>query len=204
MEANCWVVYKMINILWFLFIVIGVGYSLITGSVGKMNEEILNSSKVAFNMILTMLPIISLWVGVMSIAKDSGLLDRIASFFAPILSFLFPDIPKKHESLGLISSNIIVNLFGLGNAATPFGLKAMKSLQSLNKNKEKATRSMITFLVLNTSGLSIVPTTVIALRVMHGSSNPMEIMGAVIVTTLVSAVFGLIIDRIWGRMHDKK
>jgi spore maturation protein A len=193
----------MINVLWALFIIIGILYGFATGNTSQMNEEILNSAKISFNMILTMLPIISLWVGIMTIAKDSGLLDKLASFFAPILSFLFPDIPKKHESLGLISSNIIINLFGLGNAATPFGLKAMESLQKLNDEKDRATRSMITFLVLNTSGLSIIPTTVIALRIMHGSADPMEIIGAVIIATLISTIFGLAIDRIWGRISDK-
>lgn len=194
----------MINIIWALFIIAGIGYSLVTGNVDKVNSEILNSAKTSFDMILTMLPIITLWVGIMSIAKDSGLLDRLASFFAPILSFLFPDIPKGHESLGLISSNIVVNLFGLGNAATPFGLKAMESLQTLNKEKDTATRSMITFLVINTSGLSIIPTTVISLRMMHNSAAPMEIIGVVIAATLISTIFGLIIDRIWGRVRGNR
>lgn len=194
----------MINIIWALFIIIGIGYGLITGNSDKINAEILNSAKTSFNMILTMLPIITLWVGIMSIAKDSGLLDKLASFFAPFLTFLFPEIPKGHESLGLISSNIIVNLFGLGNAATPFGLKAMESLQTLNKEKDTASRSMITFLVLNTSGLSIIPTTVISLRMMHNSSNPMEIIGVVIIATLISTIFGLTIDRIWGGVRGKR
>jgi spore maturation protein A len=194
----------MINIIWALFIVIGIGYGLLSGNADKINLEILNSAKTSFNMILTMLPIITLWVGIMSIAQSSGLLDKLASFFAPFLSFLFPDIPKGHESLGLISSNIIINLFGLGNAATPFGLKAMESLQSLNKEKTTATRSMITFLVLNTSGLSIIPTTVISLRMLHNSSDPMEIIGVVIAATLISTLFGLLIDRIWGRISGNK
>jgi len=193
----------MINIIWALFILIGIGYGLVTGNVDKINTEILSSAKTSFDMILNMLPIIALWVGIMSIAKDSGLLNKLASFFEPILSFLFPDIPKGHESLGLISSNIIVNLFGLGNAATPFGLKAMESLQTLNNKKDTATRSMITFLVLNTSGLSIIPTTVISLRMMHNSNSPMEIIGVVIIATLASTIFGLIIDRIWGRATRK-
>ncbi|MDD2203018.1 MAG: nucleoside recognition domain-containing protein [Bacilli bacterium] len=194
----------MINIIWALFIIIGIGYSLAMGDLNAVNVEILNSAKTSFDMILTMLPIIALWLGIMTIAKDSGLLDKLASFFAPVLSFLFPEIPKGHESLGFISSNIIINLFGLGNVATPFGLKAMESLQTLNKQKDTATRSMITFLVLNTSGLSIIPTTVISLRVMHNSTAPMEIIGVVIVASLISTVFGLIIDRIWGKVCDNR
>lgn len=194
----------MMNIIWAFFIIVGIGYSLITGRIDQVNNEILNSSKTAFNMILTMLPIITLWVGIMTIALNSGLLNRLASLFAPLFSILFPDIPKEHESLALMSSNIIVNFFGLGNAATPFGLKAMESLQSLNKDKDEATRSMITFLVLNTSGLSIIPTTVISLRIMHRSVAPTEIVIGVIIATFISTVFGLIADRIWWRISDKK
>lgn len=189
----------MINIIWAFFIIVGISYGLLTGNSDKINEEILNSAKTSFNMILNMLPVITLWVGIMGIATASGLLDKLARFLAPILSFLFPDIPKGHESLGFISSNIVVNLFGLGNAATPFGIKAMESLQKLNAKKDTATRSMITFLVINTSGLSFIPTTVISLRMMHNSTNPLEIVGAVILATLCSTVFGLSIDRFFGR-----
>jgi spore maturation protein A len=193
----------MINIIWAFFIIIGIGYGLMTGNSDKINKEILDSAKTSFNMILNMLPIITLWVGIMGIAKNSGLLDKISNFFAPLLSFLFPDIPAHHESLGFISSNIIANLFGLGNAATPFGIKAMKSLQTLNNKKDTASRSMITFLVLNTTGLSLIPTTIISVRMMHNSVNPLEIVGAVILVTFISTVCGLIIDKIIGRGSRK-
>lgn len=189
----------MINILWVLFIVIGITYGLVTGQSDKINAEILNSAKTSLDMVLNMLPLVSLWVGIMKIASSSGLLEKLSNFLSPLLSFLFPDIPKNHESLGLISSNMIANLFGLGNAATPFGIKAMKSLQTLNDKKDTATRSMITFLIINTSGLSLIPTTVISLRLMHGSNNPLEIVSAVIVASLASLIFGLILDKIFGR-----
>lgn len=188
----------MINIIWFIFIFIGISYGIVTGNVEKINGEILDSAKTSFDMIINMLPIITLWVGIMEIAKSSGLLDKLAKLLSPVLSFLFPEIPKNHESLEYISSNIIVNLFGLGNAATPFGIKAMKSLQELNSKKDTATRSMITFLVLNTSGLSIIPTTVISLRMMHKSINPTEIILPVFVATLITTIFALALDRTIG------
>jgi spore maturation protein A len=191
----------MINTLWALFIIIGIGYSLFTGNVNSVNNEILNSARTSLTMILNMLPIVTLWVGIMEIAKSSGLLDKIARFFSPVLSFIFPDIPKGHESFGFISSNIIANLFGLGNAATPFGIKAMTSLQTLNKNKDTATRSMITFLILNTTGLSLIPTTIISIRMMHNSADPLEIVGIVIIVTFISTICGLIIDRLVGRRY---
>ena len=121
----------------------------------------------------------------------------------PILKKLFPEIPKEHESLSLIASNIIANMFGLGNAATPFGLKAMKSLQELNDKKDTASRSMITFLVLNTSGVTLVPTTIISLRMMYGSKNPTEVVTMCILATFISTIGGLIMDRFLARKRLK-
>jgi spore maturation protein A len=186
----------MINKIWASFIVIGIIYGFITGNINLINSEIISGAKTALDMFLNILPIITLWVGIMTIAKESGLLDLLAKKLSPLLSLLFPEIPKNHESLGFISSNIIINLFGLGSAATPFGLKAMKSMQELNNNKDTASRSMITFLVMNTSGLTIVPTTVISLRLLHKSLNPTEIIITVIIATVMSTFCGLLFDRI--------
>ena len=135
----------------------------------------------------------------MNIAKVSGLLNKFANMISPLLHKLFPEIPKGHESLSYIASNIVVNMAGLGSAATPFGLKAMKSLQELNHKKDTASRSMITFLVLNTSGVTLIPTTIISLRMMYNSSDPTAIVFACILATLCSTVCGLFIDRIIGR-----
>ena len=139
----------------------------------------------------------------MNIAKESGLLDKVSKLIYPLLHKIFPEILKGHESLGYISSNIIANLFGLGNAATPFGLKAMKSLQSLNKNKEEASRSMITFLIINTCGLCIIPTTIISLRILYDSKDPSFIVIPCLIVSFISLVFGLIIDRLWSRRYYK-
>lgn len=153
-------------------------------------------------MIVDIFPVIALWLGVMNIANKSGLLDKMSKLFNPILKMLFPEIPKNHESLNYISSNIVANMLGLGNAATPFGLKAMKSLQEINSNKDTASRSMITFLIINTAGVTIVPTTVISLRMHHGSINPTEILGATLITTFISLIFGILIDRLFGRKKN--
>ena len=132
----------------------------------------------------------------MNIAKESGLLDTLSKKITPFLKILFPEIPSNHEAFSYIASNIIMNMLGLGNAATPFGLKAMKSMQELNKTKDTATRSMITFLIINTSSVTIIPTTVISLRLLNGSANPSEIVLASIITTFSSCFIGLIIDRV--------
>ena len=138
----------MINYLFASFFIIGIIYSLITNNL-SIGEEMLNAAKGSIELILSMLPVICLWLGIMNIAKKSGLLERIAKFLTPILKIIFPEIPKDSVCFSYIGTNIIMNMLGLGNAATPFGLKAIKEMQSLNQNKDTATRSMITFLVSN-------------------------------------------------------
>ena len=193
----------MINKIWGFFIIIGIIYCLLTNNLTFLNNEIMNSAKDSFNMVVDMFPVLALWLGIMNIANKSGLLGKISNLFSPILKILFPDIPKNHESLNYISSNIAANMLGLGNAATPFGLKAMKALQTINPKKDTASRSMITFLIINTAGVTIVPTTVISLRMHHGSVNPTEILGATLIATFISLVFGILVDRlVWRKKYD--
>lgn len=189
----------MINKIWGFFIIVGSIFCLLTGKIELLNQEILGSAKSGLDMIIKIFPVMALWLGIMKIASVSGLLQKFSKLLSPILGKLFPDIPKNHESLSLIASNVVANIFGLGNAATPFGLKAMKSLQEINPKKDTASRSMITFLVLNTSGVTIIPTTIISLRMMHGSTNPTEIVSACILATMLSTISGLIMDRILAR-----
>ena len=189
----------MVNIIWIGFIVCGVLYGLITNHMDIINNTIVESSKNSLDMLIQIFPVLALWMGLMNIASKSKLLEKLSKLISPILTKLFLEIPKNHESLSLIASNIIANMFGLGSAATPFGLKAMESLQTLNKKKEIATRSMITFLVINTSGVTIVPTTIISLRMMHGSTEPTKIVLACLISTLCSTIGGIIIDRFLAR-----
>lgn len=195
----------MVNIIWCGFIILGIVFSFITNKFDNINTEILNSTKTSLDMVIKIFPVMALWLGVMNIAKVSGLLDKISKKLSPLLRKLFPEIPESHESISLIASNVIANMFGLGNAATPFGLKAMQSLQSINNKKNTASRSMITFLVLNTSGLTIIPTTIISMKMMYGSSNPTDIVLPCLIASFISTVGGLIMDRIlacrWK--HDK-
>ena len=193
----------MINKLWVGLIVIGSLCLIFTGKADVLNAQILSSGKATLELVMQIFPLVSLWLGIMNIAKESGLLSKVSKFIYPLLHKIFPDIPKGHESFSYISSNIIANMFGLGNAATPFGLKAMKSLQSLNKNKEEASRSMITFLVINTCGLCIIPTTIISLRILYGSDDPSFIVLPCLIVSFLSLIFGLIIDRIWNRRSHK-
>lgn len=184
----------MVNIIWCFLIVISIIYSLFTGNISSINDEIILSGKSAFSLIITMLEVTVLWTGILRIAEKSGLLRKFARIISPLLGRLFPSIPQGHESLDYISSNIAANMMGLGSAATPFGLKAMKSLQEINPNKKIASDAMITFLVLNTSGVTIIPTTVIAMRMSYNSSNPSEIILTAILATICSSIAGLSLD----------
>ncbi len=192
----------MINKLWGFFIIAGISFTLLFGEFSGLNDTILNSATDGVKMIMDLLPIIVLWSGIMKIAENSGLLYKIGNLVRPLLSKLFPSLKKDSKALGYITSNIVANAMGLGSAATPFGLKAMEEMQKENKNKEEASDAMITFLVLNTSGVTIVPTTVIALRMMYHSQNPEEIIISAILATLCSSIAGLSLDYI--RRRKKK
>ncbi len=193
----------MVNIIWCSFIIIGSIFCIVNGKLDLLNTEILGSAKSSLDMILKIFPVMALWLGIMKIASESGLLKKITKIVTPLFSKMFPEIPKNHEAIGYITSNMIANIFGLGNAATPFGLKAMQSLQEINPKKDTASRSMITFLVLNTSGLTIIPTTVISLRMMYGSSNPTGIVFPCIIATFLSTIAGLIMDYILAERSKK-
>lgn len=195
----------MINYLWGAFLIIGIVYSIITGNKDVTNTILTSGSK-AIEMIINLVPLMCLWLGTMKIAEASRLLDIISKKLSKIIRFIFPEIPNGDPAIGYISSNIVMNMMGLGNAATPFGLKAMSELKRLNNNSDVASRSMITFLVINTSSVTIIPTTVISLRLMYGSINASEIVGVTIVTTFLSTIIALVIDRlfyfVWRKKYD--
>lgn len=189
----------MVNRLWTYFIIIGILYGIISGNSLNVNETILNSATSSLEVFIQIFPVIALWLGIMNIATNSGLLDKLSKLLSKVLHPIFPDIPKNHASLGYISSNIIANMFGLGSAATPFGLKAMSSLQELNTDKKRASKSMLTFTALNTSAITIIPTTLIALRMMYGSTDPTKTVMVTLISTVVSTIFSLILDKILAR-----
>ena len=169
----------------------------------KINETILKSTTTSLELLLQIFPVIALWLGIANIATMSGLLEKLARKLTKVLGPFFPEIPKDHISLSYIASNIIANLFGLGNAATPFGLKAMSSLQEINKDKKKASRSMITFTTINTSGVTIVPTTIIALRILYGSTDPTKTVLSTLIATSLATIAGLIFDYLFARRHHE-
>ncbi len=184
----------MVGYIWAFLIGIGIIYSLLSGNINIINDSILTNATEALDLILNLLPTVVLWTGILKIAEKSGLLDKFAKLLNPFLKRIFPDIPKDNKALGYISSNIAANMLGLGSAATPAGLKAMEELQKINKEKDTASTPMITFLVLNTAGVTLIPTTILALRVAYKSSNPSSIIVPAIIATTCSSIAGLTLD----------
>lgn len=191
----------MINVIWFLLIIVGLLFSFFSGN-EEIGDLILGTSYDTWDMILSIGPLVVLWCGVMNIAEKSGLLDKFSKLLTPLLKKLMPSV-KNDKAFLFISSNIVANMLGLGSVATPAGLKAMKELDKDNKNKDKASEAMITFLVLNTSGVTIIPMSVIALRMGYGSGDPSKVIIPSIIATFVSSFFGLLLDYIIRRKNAK-
>lgn len=193
----------MVSLVWAFLIIIGIIFGLLSGNISQINDSILTSGQTALDLIFSIAPIMVLWTGIMKIAEDSGLLLKVSRIFEPVLKKLFPKVPKDNPALGYIASNVTANMMGLGSAATPFGLKAMKELQKLNDNKKEASSSMITFLVLNTGGVTLIPTTVIALRLASGSMDSTSIVLPAILATLLSNITGLTLDYFIRRRNNE-
>lgn len=193
----------MINKIWFLFISIGIVFGIINNKIDLINTQIIKSAKDSLDIFLNIFPNLVLWVGVMNIVSESGLLIKISNFMYPLFKHIFPDIKKGDEALSYISSALTANFLGMSNAATPFSIKAMKSLQEINTNKECASRSMITFLLINSTGFVLVPTTVISLRMMYKSINPTKIILPTLLTTFLCTIIAIILDKMINRVKNE-
>ncbi|MBD7964656.1 MULTISPECIES: nucleoside recognition domain-containing protein [Fictibacillus] len=185
----------MVNYIWVGMMVIGFIVAGINGTMDKVNEAIFTSAKEAVTLSFGMISILVFWLGIMKIAEKGGLLEVLAVLFRPIVKRLFPDIPKDHPAQGYILSNMAANLLGLGNAATPMGIKAMEQLKILNGGKNEASRSMITLLAINTSSITLIPTTIIAIRMSYNSASPTDIVAPTLIATAISTVGAILIDR---------
>lgn len=193
----------MVNIIWASMAIIGIIYAMFNGTMGEVNEAIIESAQSAVTLSLGLISVLVFWIGIMKIAEKANILKTIANLSKPMIRRLFPDIPKDDPVIGYIMSNVTANVFGLGNAATPMGLKAMKRMKELSKSAT-ASRSMITFMALNTSGLTLIPTTVIAIRMQYGSVSPTEIVGTTIITTVISTMSAILLDRLFFHIDRMK
>jgi spore maturation protein A len=193
---------KMVNAIWGFMIISGIIAAAAQGKIEVITQAAFDGAKEGVTICFGLISLLVLWLGLMKIAEDSGLLQKIAVLLGPIVKFLFPDVPRDHPAMGYILSNMTANMFGLGNAATPMGLKAMQELQRLNPEKDKASPAMCTLLALNTSSLTIIPTTIIAIRMMYDSANPAEIVGTTLFATTVSTLAAVLFDR-WFRYREQ-
>lgn len=182
----------MINAIWFGFILIGILVGMFTGNTQAVTDAAIDYAKIAVDLSLGLIGIICLWSGLMKIAEEAGIVKAMGRALKPVLVRLFPDVPEDHPAMGSIVMNMAANIFGLGNAATPLGLKAMKQLQELNPKKDTATNAMCTFLAINTSSITLISSGAIAYRASAGSANPTEIIGATIVATTASTIVAVI------------
>lgn len=184
----------MINLIWGLMIIAGIGYAALNGTIDMITVAAISSAEAAVKLSFQLIGMMCLWLGIMKVAEKAGLIACVSFVLRPITKLIFPGIPPKHKAMGAIVMTISANMLGLGNAATPLGIKAMQELQTLNKHKATATREMCTFLALCTTGFTLVPATVIALRSATGSSNPSEIVGVTVLVSLSATMFVLAVD----------
>lgn len=186
----------MLNILWPIFLVVSFVYAILLGRVSEINNSIFESTKSAVELGISMLGTICLWNGLMEIASKTNIVKHLTKILNPLMKKLFPDIKKEDKVYEEITMNIIANIMGLGNAATPLGLKALKSMQTKNKEKDRLSNSMALFIVLNTASIQIIPTTVIAIRNSLGSKNPVGMIIPVWIATICAACAGITASKI--------
>jgi len=186
----------MLNIIWPIFIIISYIYATFSGRLENVNNAIFEYTKTAVELTITLLGTMCLWNGFMEIASNTKLINRINKVLSPLVNFLFSENKNNKKIHEEISMNIVANMLGLGNAATPLGLKAMKSMQENNKNKERLTDDMATFIILNTASIQIIPTTVISIRMSLGSIQPTKIIFAVWFSTICAAIVGIVVTKI--------
>lgn len=200
----------MLNILWVIMIAGGIFFAAFHGTMGQITERFISSSTEAVNLCIFMLGVIGVWNGMMEIAVKSGLMKKIAKTMYPFIHWLFPDIPPRHKANEYIAANMAANILGLGWAATPAGLKAMRELQKLEEGGGRASDMMCAFLVLNISSLQLVPINMIAYRSQYGSVNPAAVVLPAICATMISTIAGIVfikiieITRYNGKKYNRK
>jgi len=184
----------MVNLIWLLMLATGIIVSGLNGHIETVTASALKAAELGVSVAIELIGVMSLWLGLMRLAEEAGFIRGLARVFGPVVRLLFPSLKPKSPALGAIIMNLSANILGLGNAATPFGLKAMQELQKENATPDTASPAMITFLALNTSCITIIPATVIAVRLKAGSVNPTEIIGTTIIATGCAMSVAIIVD----------
>lgn len=186
----------MLNYIWFALMAIALIVAAFNGTAGEVTKGALDSAKTAVEISIGLVGVMALWLGIMRIAERAGLIRMFARAVAPVARFIFPDVPADHPAMGSMILNIAANMLGLSNAATPFGIKAMEELQTLNEESETASNAMVMFMAINTSGIQIIPATAMAILVTAGSKAPTAIISATILATTIGTIAAIIAARI--------
>jgi spore maturation protein A len=194
----------VINIIWLVLLVSGVVVAGVQGNIEKVTMAVLDGARQGVDVCIGLMSILVFWLGMMKIAEKAGLVLWLAKWLRPIARFLFPSVPETHPAMGSILANMSANLLGLGNAATPLGLKAMKELQELNEKKEEASAAMCTLLALNTAGITLIPATVLGYRMQYGSKHPAEIILPTILATFIATSAAVLFDRYFRARWNRK
>ena len=194
----------MLNYIWAFMIILAIAVGYFNGKMGEVSTEALDSSKEAVSLCITMLGVMSMWTGLMGVARGCGLMEKLTRLMNPLIRILFPSVPKGHRANEYIASNMIANILGLGWAATPVGIKAIKELKVINGNSSRASVDMCTFLIVNMSSLQLIPVNIIAYRSQYGSVSPASILAQAIVATTFSTVFGVLFAVLMGRKVSDK
>lgn len=191
------------NYIWAFFMILSIICAIITGRVSEVSNAIMQGAQDAVTLVISMLGMMCFWTGLMNIADMGGLTHIISKVLSPVLKKLFPEYDKDSKAMRTICMNITANILGLGNAATPFGIEAMKEMQKNNKTKDTANNSMVMFVVLNTASLQIIPTLLTILRQKHGAQYPLDVLPAIWITSIVSLVVGIAVAKILERKGIK-
>lgn len=192
----------MLNIIWFTLLMTGLVVGFLTGHVEQVTQGLWQGGKDGVEVAFGLISIITFWLGIMNIAEKAGLIQLLSKVVRPFAHWLFPSVPVEHPAMGAIVANMSANLLGLGNAATPLGLKAMRELQTLNPVKDQASDAMCTLLALNTASLTLIPATMIGLRAEFHSRQPADIVPTTIVATLIATTAAILLDRFFrSRAH---
>jgi len=186
----------MINYIWAALIVLSVISAIFTGRVSEITSAVYTGGDSAIQLCISMAAIMAVWGGLMRIAEKSGLTNIIGKILSPLIGLIFHKLDPKSEAAKAISMNVAANMLGLGNAATPLGIDAMKKLSELNHKSQRADNNMVTLVVLNTASVQLVPTTIAALRSKYGAENPMDIATTIIITSIISLIIGLVVNKI--------
>lgn len=190
----------MIHKIWMGLFTVGIIYSFFYGTTSEVNNAILSGAQEAINLVIYLAGIMVFWTGVLQVANHSKMLDVLCKVLAPVTRFLYPKLRADHPALKYLTTNMVSNLLGLGSAATPTGLKAMKELQATNPNPNKPSFEMYTLLVMNTAGFTIIPTTIIGIRHMYHSQNPSEVFLPILFASGIATIGGLVIHNIYSRI----